>query len=288
MKKKKLRGEEAFREYYRTFFTSDDEFEKFLDALRTPSKPVLRFSPRDDDALHKLWSDRGLTWGKHPMYEYAVLWPHEANIGEILPGYEEKMLYPMNASSLLPVLALDVKNGDRVLDACAAPGGKALVINDILGGSGKLIANDRSSARASRMRNIFEEYGARNIEMWNVPAETLFRKYPDFFDKILLDAPCSSEKHVIQSPKHLAEWSHGRIRALKQQQLSLLCGLFRALKTGGRLVYATCAVTREENEDVIEKCLKKTGGRLIETYRQAPDPTLNLDPMFYAILEKTN
>jgi 5-methylcytosine rRNA methyltransferase NSUN4 len=223
----------------------------------------------------------------------------------------------MNAASLLPVLALDPQPGDEILDACAAPGGKALFIHERLGGQGRLVANDLSPARRAAMARMFAEYGlltpGPTLELRGEKAETIFRRDPARFDKILLDAPCSSEKHVFNSPPHLAEWSASRVRQLRERQYGLLSGLLLALKPGGRLVYSTCAVTPEENEAVLARLLdKKAGLASLEAPRALPanapglygspipgaagfDPALvrrilphrhGLDPMFVAVLRR--
>jgi 16S rRNA C967 or C1407 C5-methylase (RsmB/RsmF family) len=217
----------------------------------------------------------------------------------------------MNASSLLPVLALDPQPGQTILDSCAAPGGKALFIHDLLNGSGQVIANDLSSARRQTMRRIFAQHQAEDIEIWGRKAETIFKSHSNHFDKILVDAPCNSEKHVYNSPHHLHQWSPSRIRQLKQRQLAILSGLFLALKPGGVMVYSTCAVTPEENEAIVAKLLHKKqphitllppptnvpgGPGLPGNYKSVYDLTLvrrilpqnhqGLDPMFMVTFQK--
>ncbi len=239
-----------------------------------------------------------LFWHKH-----TLVWPTEIPLGTDLPGNNDHLFYIQNASSLLPVLALDLKPDHLILDACAAPGGKALFISDLLSSTKNLTVNDLSSQRIQRVLKIFEEYKKEKPTYHTTNAATLFKKYPEKFDRILLDAPCSSEKHVWQSSQHLKIWSPGRIRSLKQTQISLINGLFLALKPGGRIVYSTCAFTPEENEEVIEKFLKKYKdeckvipypknlpgfnkenlfGRIDITKKENE----NLDPMFIAIIEK--
>jgi 16S rRNA C967 or C1407 C5-methylase (RsmB/RsmF family) len=262
-KRQKTTGEQAFREYYRKVFPEVEEFEQFLVCLKTPSRPALRFRLENESKLRHLWEQAGLSWRPLGWCQRAVEWPPEAQPGQILPGYPERLCYPMNASSLLPVLALDPQPGETILDACAAPGGKALFIFDQMGRRGRLIANDLSQSRRSAMQVIFKEYGAGEIETTRQAAETIFRRSPEAYDRILLDAPCSSEKHVFNSPTHLARWSPVRVRRLAQRQYGLLSGLLLALKPGGRLVYATCAVTPDENEAVVARFLEKKGDLVV-------------------------
>ncbi|MFA5995534.1 MAG: RsmB/NOP family class I SAM-dependent RNA methyltransferase [Patescibacteria group bacterium] len=248
---KTLRGKTGFIEYYTTIlqqYFPEQNFAALQAALEYQSTPITHHNPNNP-----------------------------------------AQVYHLNAASLLPVQALNPQHGDIVLDACAAPGGKALYIAEAIGKTGKLIANDISPARRFRMKQLFLDWDyavetRHGVSLLGKPAETLFKIYPNYFDKILVDAPCSSEKHVWNSPKHLAQWSYSRIKQLKQRQIALLSGLFLALKPGGTMVYSTCAITPEENEQVVEKLLKKRGDvlQLIEQIRVWPQPDKNLDPMFVA------
>lgn len=257
-------GKEAFEAYYQTFFFDSQTFQQFLNTLRTPSQPILRFHPKNESALRALWGAHGFTWKTLSWYAYALLWPSEAEPDTILPGYTDHLFYPMNASSLIPVLALDVQpDADQhILDACAAPGGKTVCIAERAGKNATIIANDTSPQRRNRLRTLLEEYHAPEVRVIGKKAETLFLQYPHAFDRILADVPCSSEKHVYNSPAHLVQWSPARIRQLKQRQLAIVSGLFEALKPGGKLVYSTCAITPEENEEVIAQLLKKKKQRI--------------------------
>ncbi len=257
------RGKEAFLEYYQSVvFPDQKEFNSFRGALEKTNLPVLRFSPQNAARLWKLWQEKDLSWQPLSWYPYALLWPKEVAYGQLLPGFKQKLFYPMNASSLLPVLALNIQPGDLVLDACAAPGGKTLFLKEFIDKNGQLIANDLSRARVQRMRQVFKEYGVFDISIWQQNAATIFRRFPNHFDKILLDSPCSSEKHIFNNPKQLKIWSKNRVKFLQKRQLALLGGLILALKPGGRLVYSTCAVTPEENEAVVAQFLTRKRGEI--------------------------
>jgi 16S rRNA C967 or C1407 C5-methylase (RsmB/RsmF family) len=258
-KKNKPGGREAFEAYYQAVFPGGEELAWFLRSLEQPNRPVLRFNQSDGDRLRALWQAAGLAWRPLEWCPWAVEWPEGVPAGTPLPGYAERLFYPLNAASLVPVLALDPRPGESILDACAAPGGKALFIYDRMQGQGRLVANDLSTARLGAMQRTFSEYGASGIETSRQAAETIFRRQPEAFERILVDSPCSSEKHVYLSPQHLAEWSPNRVRQLQQRQYGLVSGLLLALRPGGRLVYSTCAVNREENEDLVARVLEKKG-----------------------------
>ncbi|EKD78874.1 MAG: Fmu (Sun) protein, partial [uncultured bacterium] len=164
--------------------------------------------------------------------------------------------------------------------------GKATAIAHRLNNSGALYCNDNSPKRFNRLRKTMLDLGYDNIHLWHKKSETLYKRYPNFFDGILLDAPCSSEKHVWHSPKYLAQWSVSKIKRLKQQQIALLNGLWLALKPGGRIVYATCALNTEENEGVMADFqTRHPAAKLTQQERIQPDAAL-FDPMFYARFEK--
>lgn len=303
----KQTGKTAFLAYYQQFFKDEKDFSDWQKSLETPTLPILRFNPNDEQQLKELWQQAGLTWQTLSWYKYALIWPKEAPIKTVLPGFKEKLFYPMNAASLLPALALEAGPGDLVLDACAAPGGKAMVIDDFLDRKGHLIANDLSSGRRGTMRQIFSNYHKEHIEVWGQKAETLFYKYPNYFDKILVDAPCSSEKHILNEEKELKKWSENRVKTLAKRQKNLLKAVWRTLKPGGTLVYSTCAVTPEENEEVVSDFLQHNrdvqlqpitldiGHAGLKSYVHGFDEKLvkriqpqldNLDPMFVAKFKK--
>jgi len=259
-------GETAFLAYYRTLFANEAEFQSWEKALRSDKNPVLRFNPKYEEILKQLWSEAELPWKTLSWHPYALEWPKNVPPKTTLPGFKERYFYAMNASSLLPVLALDPGPGDLVLDACAAPGGKALFIDDLLDKKGLLIANDLSNFRRGRMRQIFKAYDKEHIEIWGQKAETIFYNQPEYFDKILIDAPCSSEKYIIREPKELKKWSYTRIQTLSARQKNLLKSLWLALKPGGTMVYSTCAVTPEENEGVVEEFIKEQQDAILQPW----------------------
>lgn len=249
------RGEEAFHDHYCGIF--GENWPQIAASLSVQPQPVLRFSPQNEVRLKQIWQENNFPWKTLSWYPHALLWPEAVASGETIPGFTEHLFYPMNASSLLPAMALNPLSKDLILDACAAPGGKTLLINDLSHGEAKIIANDLSPRRGARMKEVFINHKAENIEIWHQKGEIIYQRYPEYFDKILIDAPCSSEKHVINSLKHLNQWSKGRVKQLQMRQIALICGLSLALKPGGTLVYSTCAITPEENETVVNKILHR-------------------------------
>ena len=169
--------------------------------------------------------------------------------------------YFLDEASVFAAKALDVKPGDDVLDMCAAPGGKTLVLASMLRGEGSLQSNDRSPDRRLRLQHVIEnslpESFRSVVRVTGYDGMKFGLHKKECFDKILLDAPCSSDRHVLNSPAHLEVWSAKRVKRLSVEQGALLASAVDALKPGGTVVYGTCALSPLENDDVVRKILKK-------------------------------
>lgn len=212
--------------------------------------------------------------------------------------------YHLDAASTVPPKVLNIQPGDEVLDMCAAPGGKSLQLALALNGKGRLVLNEMSRTRRNRLAKVIEEHltPAQQdiVRIWCQDASLLGLMSPDRFDKILLDAPCSSERHLLEHEDELDLWSIKRTKNLAQRQMGLLCSALTLLKPGGQLVYSTCSISPLENELNIEKLLKKRSGQLrtlpvsgtIGEVKQhgvliRPDLHDGLGPMYTVLLEKT-
>ena len=170
-------------------------------------------------------------------------------------------LYIMDPASVMVARALEVHAGDRVLDMCAAPGGKSLVLIESLAETGEIICNDLSPERRDRLKKVIQQYVPRSIRdrVWITGKDGIQfgLKDPGGFDRILLDAPCSGERHILENTQAQKEWSPRRTEHLAVRQYSLLCSALLAVKSGGRIVYSTCSISPVENDDVIRKLMKK-------------------------------
>lgn len=169
--------------------------------------------------------------------------------------------YIMDIASYWAAKALDVQSGDVVLDMCAAPGGKTLILAEALSQAGELIANEVSAGRRERLIKVIQQYIPReNRERFFVTGRDggkFALTHPKYFDRILVDAPCSGERHLLQSPSDLQGWTPNRSVQLAQRQYALLTSALMACKPGGRILYSTCALSELENDAVIEKLIKK-------------------------------
>lgn len=169
--------------------------------------------------------------------------------------------YFLDSASVFAALCLPLKNCDKILDLCAAPGGKTIVLASRMENQAFLYANERSSERKRRLDTVIKtclpESISQRIKTSCSDGALWCKKESEVYQRILLDAPCSSERHVIVDPKYLNEWSAARIKTVSMEQWALLSCAYRLLEVGGILLYSTCALCPEENDNMIEKLYKK-------------------------------
>ncbi|MDW8327968.1 MAG: RsmB/NOP family class I SAM-dependent RNA methyltransferase [Anaerolineales bacterium] len=172
-----------------------------------------------------------------------------------LPDYERGAFFIQNHASLLPVLALDPQPGEKVLDLCAAPGGKTTHIAARMQNRGEIVANDLSRQRVYRLANVLRQFGVTCARTTRMPGHLLWQRYPNYFDRALVDAPCSM--------RGTADPSSSSVRSLAKQQRFLLKSALSATRPGGVIVYSTCTITAEENEAVLAWLLEKHPGLVV-------------------------
>lgn len=195
-----------------------------------------------------------------------------------IPRDENGLLryYIMDPASYWAAKALDVQPGDVVLDMCAAPGGKTLILAEALRESGELTANEMSEARRERLKKVIQQYVPRNVRdrIWVTGKDggKFALTHQQKFDRILVDAPCSGERHLFETKKELQEWKPSRSEKLAQRQYALMTAALLACKPGGRIVYSTCSISDFENDDVIEKLGKKKEGKFKVLETDLPMP----------------
>jgi 16S rRNA (cytosine1407-C5)-methyltransferase len=189
--------------------------------------------------------------------------------------------YRLNYASVLAARSLRLPDEGLVLDACAAPGGKSLIIASLMGRNVQLLANEFSRERRRRLEQVLDAYldeeTRRRVKVsgFDAAAQGGRKSEQGRFRALLLDAPCSSEAHVLGKATALAAWTAARPRFLARRQWALLSAAFRLLAPGGSLVYATCALTEEENDGVARRLPEKYG------------PTAELDEPGFTEGEKT-
>ena len=185
-----------------------------------------------------------------------------------VPGAQKP--YYLDSASIFAASCLPLENATDILDLCAAPGGKTLVLASRMNENATLCSNERSPQRKHRLSVVVEECLppdiSERVKVSCSDGATWCTRQTECFDSILLDAPCSSERHVIADPKYLEQWSPARIKTVTMEQWALLSSAFRLLRRGGWLLYSTCALCPQENDSMIERLIKKfgTGAFVIE------------------------
>ncbi len=172
--------------------------------------------------------------------------------------------YFLDRGSIKAALSLPLGGAERILDMCAAPGGKTLVVSSLMDGTAELVSNERSHERMMRLSRVADEHlppsVRARVRVTCGDGARLCLSRTECYDRILLDAPCSSERHVLSSPQYLCEWSPARVKTLSVTQWALLSSAFRLLRPGGYLLYATCALSPAENDEVVARLEKKFSG----------------------------
>ncbi|MCL2007613.1 MAG: 16S rRNA methyltransferase [Treponema sp.] len=209
-------------------------------------------------------------------YYYKVFGPRWEALREslLLPPehvpYNTGLLKPyiMDRASILAASSLRLPTSGLILDACAAPGGKSLVLASLMNNDTKLLCNEVSSNRRRRLINVLDEHldaekrSQINVSGFNAASMGGKKSEQKRFDAILLDSPCSSERHIINNPNLYAKWQGGRPRYLAQRQWSLLSAAFLLLANERSLVYSTCALSPEENDGPVSRLLSKYAGEI--------------------------
>lgn len=182
--------------------------------------------------------------------------PEAQNIGR-LPLHHAGAFYAQEPSASAAVTILAPQPGEKVLDLCAAPGGKSTQIASLLNGSGLLWSNEYVRSRTGALLSNLERFGVKNAVVSSCHPDLLCRSLAGFFDRVLVDAPCSGEGMFRRSCEAVRDWSEEHSASCAARQLAILESAAFALREGGTLVYSTCTFSREENEDVVAAFLAR-------------------------------
>lgn len=207
------------------------------------------------------------------------------NLGRTV--YHAAGLYYVQEPSAMSVAPfLDVKKGERVLDLCSAPGGKGTKLAEYLAGSGLIVMNEPDAKRYAALCANVERMGIKNAVLTCADPDSLARILPDYFDKILVDAPCSGEGMFRKEEAAVREWSLNNVLYCALRQRKILESADRMLRGGGTLVYSTCTFAPEEDERQVESFLKDFPAyELVKTNKLYPHK-IRGEGHFYAVLRK--
>ena len=241
------------------------------------------------DIFQQRWQQLSTALLSKPQY-------YELKRGLLQPYYLDKASY-------IAALQLPLAGKRSILDMCSAPGGKALVLASGMEAEAQLTCNERSSERRRRLASVLESH---------LPPETLKRTKvtghdaskwglyeQDAYDAILLDVPCSSERHIISSPSHTEKWSPARSKHLAIQAYAMLASAFMAVQPGGYILYSTCALLDRENDQVVTKLLRRKPNQCRVLSVEAdcgettehgiqilPDRCSGMGPIYFSLLQR--
>lgn len=232
-----------------------DEFQAFVDSYDNEKYQALRVNPLKADKEEFLakapfsltpvpWAENGFyyckedTPGKHPYHEAGVY-------------------YIQEPSAMAPAAYLDAQPGEKVLDLCAAPGGKSTQIAAAMQGEGILISNEIHPARAKILSENIERMGIRNAMVTNETPQKLADTFEEYFDRIMVDAPCSGEGMFRKNEVACEEWSLENVQICADRQDEILDCAASMLRRGGRIVYSTCTFAPAENEGSISRFMER-------------------------------
>lgn len=193
-----------------------------------------------------------------PWAEEGYFYRREEQPGKS-PYHEAGAFYMQEPSAMIVAELLGAKPGERILDLCAAPGGKSTHIAGKMRGEGLLVCNEYVPARAGILNRNLERMGVRNCVILSESAERLALRFPLFFDRVLVDAPCSGEGMFRKEEQALLQWSTENVAMCAERQKEILAEAAKCLRPGGVLVYSTCTFSEAEDETVIREFLEEHG-----------------------------
>ena len=227
------------------------EYPQFLASLERPRAVALRFNPLKGNAPQLPFVGENVPW--EPMGHY---YDPTARPG-LHPYHEAGVYYLQEASAMSAVALLDPREGERVCDLCAAPGGKTTQIAGKMAGKGLLLCNEINPKRARILSQNIERMGVTNALVTNEHPENLAKRMPGFFDRVLIDAPCSGEGMFRKEEAAVTDWSEETVEMCARRQREILRSGAKLLRSGGRLVYSTCTFAPAENEETVAAFLEE-------------------------------
>ncbi len=232
------------------------DYQVFVDYLKRPLRRSFRVNTlkanRED--ILRLLAD--LNPQKLPFYDDGYTTAERAPLGNHI-AHNLGLIYVQEIASMVPVRVLDPKTDEYALDLCASPGSKATQIGQAMRNSGLIVINEMSRSRIAGLAHNIKRCGLINEVLVNVPGQRIGRILPDYFDRILIDAPCSAEGTIRRSRAVLNHWGEKNIERMSKIQKGLIVSGFQALRGGGSMVYSTCTIAPEENEAVVSYLLER-------------------------------
>ena len=225
------------------------EYPAFLESLERPRAVALRFNPLKGAAPSLPFVGQPVPWEPQGFYYDPGARPG------LHPYHEAGVYYLQEASAMAPVQLLDPQPGERVCDLCAAPGGKSTQIAGRMLGKGFLLCNEFNPKRAKILSRNIERLGIANAMVTNEHPQRLAERFAGFFDRVLIDAPCSGEGMFRKEEAAVTDWSEETVAMCARRQAEILHSGAALVRPGGRLVYSTCTFAPAENEEAVAQFL---------------------------------
>ena len=239
----------------------EDKYDQILEAMTLPGATSFRVNTliaNTADILVQL-IDEGLELNEVPWYSdaYWVSHKHRDLLLTSTP-FRNQQIYVQNQSSMIPPLVLSPQPGERILDLTAAPGSKTLQMACMVNQQAEIAAVEVVRGRFFKLRDNLKAQGATEVRTFLKDGRSVWKNRPEYFDRVLLDAPCSSEgRFHLSNPETYAYWSPRKIKEMVRKQRRLLYSGIQSLKPGGTLVYSTCSFAPEENEAILNGAIQK-------------------------------
>ncbi|MGL6174025.1 MAG: RsmF rRNA methyltransferase first C-terminal domain-containing protein [Cellulosilyticaceae bacterium] len=232
-----------------------DEYNAYLKSYELPKYQgfrvnTLKTTMDEWEEINPFQNIKSVPWCKQGFY-YVEERPAKH------PYYYAGLYYMQEPSAMAPGSYIPIEPGDKVLDLCAAPGGKSTQVAAKLGHTGLLVANDISASRAKALLKNIENFGVRSFVVTSETPEKLASQCSGYFDKILIDAPCSGEGMFRKDEGAIKSWETHGIEYCCNLQREILDYAAQMLKVGGMILYSTCTFSPEENEGMIQEFLNK-------------------------------
>ena len=228
-----------------------EEYPAFLESLERPRAVALRYNPLKGDAPHMPFEMDNVPW--EPMGYY---YDPEARPG-LHVYHEAGVYYLQEASAMSPVALLDPQPGEKVCDLCAAPGGKTTQIAGRMLGQGFLLCNEINPKRAKILSRNIERMAVSNALVTNEHPDRLAQRFVGFFDRVMVDAPCSGEGMFRKEEAAVTDWSQETVEMCARRQAEILDSAAKMVRPGGRMVYSTCTFAPEEDEMAVAAFLER-------------------------------
>ena len=247
-----------------------DEYDDFIKSYDEPKTTGLRVNTlkinKEDFINLNLFQLNQIPWADEAFY-------YDESIDR--PGknalHEAGAYYLQEPSAMSVVPKVDVREGEKILDMCAAPGGKSTYILSKLNDTGLLVSNEINPIRIKALGENLERFGAKNCIITNTDSKNLRKLCTGYFDKVVMDAPCSGQGMFRKDEVAIKDWSYAKVLECQSIQREIIRDGYDMLKCGGVLVYSTCTFAKEENEIVISEFIEEyENAKLIEMERVWP------------------